>query len=100
MESVRHYIELYKIQRVKLIKPLRKSLSGGFKQQKGKMFGSGSGQEADSKYRVDLLPAEKLRIVPVHNLAEERSVGWTGCSRGRSAGGGFLHIGKAQKYGS
>ena len=59
-----------------LWKGLLPKLADGFDLQKGHIFGFGEGKKKPPDHRIDTLPIEQLKGVPVHNLAEERSVGF------------------------
>lgn len=76
LETINAYIEQYHNYLPRLFKMILPMLAEGFEQQKGHIFGFGNVATQPDKYRVDVLPESALKGVPVHNLAEERAVGF------------------------
>ena len=76
MESLDYYVTKHKPYVLMLWKGLLPMLAEAFDQQKGHIFGFGKGESKPSQYRIDKLQDKDLTDVPIHNLAEERSVGF------------------------
>ena len=75
-DTLQVYVDKYRDYLPRLFKILLPMLAHGFQEQKGHIFGFGDTTSKTDEYRVDLLPEEVLKGVPVHNLAEERAVGF------------------------